>query len=1031
MAKKLANCPEPELLARFLAGDLHPDELEDVAVHLDECPACQRRIETAPEQATWADDIRWAGKQGPPPVDIGLPLARLNELLTDYEVVSEVGRGGMGIVYKARQRKLNRIVALKVLPALLGAVRPEAMARFRREAELAAKLTHSNIIGVHDFGEVDGTLYFAMQLVEGQTLRDVLREIEATHSVDAVVGAAGSPSGSQATTKIGSSAQSNRAYFRRVAQWMTEAAEALQYAHEHGVVHRDIKPSNLLLNTSGHILISDFGLARASQRETFTATRAILGTARYMSPEQVDSSRGAVDARTDVYGLGATMYELLTFKSLFAGTDDREIMQNVLHKEPPPPHRIVSHVPHELETICLKAIEKLPKERYATAQEMADDLRRWSLGMPILARRPTVAVRVGKWARRRQLPVALGAGCIVLGVALAGAYAAYRVSNREASVAREDATTREVRLLGVDARTAYDRGDVATALATIEQGLRIDPHAADLLSLKAKTLVLQNDDNAALGTIDLLLAAHPDDWRGHYTAARIFADWGPTADMAVYDSAANKLGLTADERRKKFAQHRDAVARLHPDSAELDCLLAADETDPQKAIKILDRALERFPALAEALAARVSRDEQLGDYETMLVDAERLASVRPRWGLVHWFRGRALERVGRPDDAERAYSEAIDRSPTEPTNWYARSLVKTRRGRYAEALADARRVIELDENFPYVFVARARAYAGLGQLDNALADLSKAMSLRPNDIEVYHERAKLNYDTGRFDAAVADMTRAIELKPNDARAYSNRAVALVALKRLDRAIDDLKTCVQLNPNYAIGYRNLGEVQMKAGRIDDALASYSKAIELQPGVPGDLTSRAALYLHKGEYASAIADLTRLIDTGDSSDDVRLHRGMAYELAGAPRLALADYGVVAKTDGPAGRYARLWSYLLLREQNDEAAAASMLGGPGSSAAPAGWIGKLYELFRGTLTPAALLDAAATHSEICEAYYYIGMHALQAGEIADARKAFTDCLAIKQAGVLERQFARARLAQLDGKNAIESSENQQPDK
>lgn len=1020
MAKKLAKCPEPELLARFLAGDLHPDELEDVAVHLDECPACQRRIETAPEQATWADDIRWAGKQGPPPVDIGLPLARLNELLTDYEVVSEVGRGGMGIVYKARQRKLNRIVALKVLPALLGAVRPEAMARFRREAELAAKLTHSNIIGVHDFGEVDGTLYFAMQLVEGQTLRDVLREIEATHSVDAVVGAAGSPSGSQATTKIGSSAQTDRAYFRRVAQWMTEAAEALQYAHENGVVHRDIKPSNLLLSSTGHILISDFGLARASQRETFTATRAILGTARYMSPEQVDSSRGSVDARTDVYGLGATMYELLTFQSLFAGTDDREIMQNVLHKEPPPPHRIVKHVPRELETICLKAIEKLPKERYATAQEMADDLRRWSLGMPILARRPTAAVRVGKWARRRRLPVALGAGCVVLTAALAGSYAAYRTSNREASDAREDATTREVRLLVIDARADYDRGDFSKALASIESGLAIDPGSVALLNLMADTLVLQGQAKAALEILNGLLARHPDDWEAHASAARILGDFSHATRAVLYNTSAEQTGLSEDERRRQYVEHRDAVARLHPDSAELDGLLASEETDPRAAIKLLDRALQRCPSSPGVIRARAARDDELGDYPSMLVDAERLGALRPGWAVAHWLRGQALQRLDRSDEAEQAYDKAVDRDPADPTNWYARSLVKTSRGRYAEALADVNKVLELAPDFPYAYAGRARAYAGLGQLENALADLGRAIALRPNDIEVYHERGKLYYDVGRFDAAAADMSRIIQLNPKDARAYGNRAVAYIRLKRFDRAIEDLQEAVRIDPKDAKGYRNLGHAEASAGRYDDALASYTKAIELEPGVAADLTSRASICLHKAMYTPAIADLSRLIDQGDADEQVRLHRGMAYEFAGAPGLARADYEAAGTADGPTGEYARLWAYLLLRQEHDDAAAAKLLGNAGSSAAPTGWVGKLYDLFRGTLTPSELLAAAATKSETCEAHYYIGMQALLAGRTAEARNSFTACLDVKQSGVLERQFARARLAQLNASAA-----------
>lgn len=165
-------------------------QTEELAAHLDGCAACRQVAEAVAKQADLEHDLnRAADVQAKTHVDVSVPLARLNELLSDYEVLGEIGRGGMGIVYRARQLKLNRVVALKVLPALLGVVRPDAIARFRREAELAAALEHTNIIGVYDFGEVDGTLYYAMQLIEGRSLRDILREINDTGAIDVVLGA--------------------------------------------------------------------------------------------------------------------------------------------------------------------------------------------------------------------------------------------------------------------------------------------------------------------------------------------------------------------------------------------------------------------------------------------------------------------------------------------------------------------------------------------------------------------------------------------------------------------------------------------------------------------------------------------------------------------------------------------------------------------------------------------------------------------------------------------------------------------------
>jgi len=355
-------CPGAERLDAFVKGQLCEAETEVVAAHLDACDDCWRRVQSNPTEAAMDDDLRWASRlQAETQVDINVPLARLSEHLPDYEIVGEIGRGGMGIVYKAYHPRLDRMVALKVLPALLGAVRPDAISRFRREAALAARLKHNNIIAVYDCGEIDGTLYYTMELVEGPSLRDVLQEIKETGAIDVVVGepttetsksrnvktskegeavssqptaisqkhgdpsvpssqsAIRHPKPKMAMTQVGSSTVADRSYYRRVATWMAEVAEALDYAHGRGVIHRDVKPSNLLLSADGRIMISDFGLARGSGVETLTATRSLMGTCRYMSPEQVDESRGPIDARTDVYALGATMYELLAFRPMFAG----------------------------------------------------------------------------------------------------------------------------------------------------------------------------------------------------------------------------------------------------------------------------------------------------------------------------------------------------------------------------------------------------------------------------------------------------------------------------------------------------------------------------------------------------------------------------------------------------------------------------------------------------------------------------------------------------------------------------------------
>ena len=242
------------------------------------------------------------------------------------------------------------------------------------------------------YRQIDGTLYYAMELVKGRSLSQVVKEIQDTGTVDAVFGETVEKSGTAAGAKpsgdhAGARPQLSRRYFRKVAEWIAQVAEALDDAHACGVLHRDIKPSNLLLATDGRIMIADFGLACPAEGGDDTMTQSLMGTCRYMSPEQVDRSLGPIDQRVDVYALGATMYELLAIKSMLPAAEDGTVLVQVLNQDPPPPRSIVPEIPPELETICLKATAKNREARYDTAKAFADDLRRWTLNLPILARR--------------------------------------------------------------------------------------------------------------------------------------------------------------------------------------------------------------------------------------------------------------------------------------------------------------------------------------------------------------------------------------------------------------------------------------------------------------------------------------------------------------------------------------------------------------------------------------------------------------------------------------------------------------------
>jgi tRNA A-37 threonylcarbamoyl transferase component Bud32/outer membrane protein assembly factor BamB len=299
--------------------------------------------------------------------------------LGQFRLVRELGRGGMGTVYEAEDLSLGRRVALKVLR--FGALADAAsVERFQREAATVAKLHHTNIVPIFSVGSLDGVHFYAMQFIDGRNLADVLRD----GPIDV----------------------------RRAAQWALQAAEALAHAHRHGVIHRDVKPSNILLDDDELIWLTDFGLARRLDDPALTATDSLLGTPRYMSPEQASLKRSEVDSRTDIYSLGAALYELITGRPAFDGESSHHVIQAILTVEPDSPRRLRPEIPRDLDTIVMKCLAKEPSQRYASAGALADDLRAFLEGRTIRARQPSLAELAVRFLRRQRRGVLLTIGSI-------------------------------------------------------------------------------------------------------------------------------------------------------------------------------------------------------------------------------------------------------------------------------------------------------------------------------------------------------------------------------------------------------------------------------------------------------------------------------------------------------------------------------------------------------------------------------------------------------------------------------------------
>ncbi len=608
-----------EYLAAVDAGQ-RPDRQDFLARHAAVAAPLAKALEGL-------EFIREAASQpglgsGPSPAAAPDPAPDLSPL-GDYRIIREIGRGGMGVVYEAVQLTLGRRVALKVLP-FAAALDPRHLQRFHNEAHAAAHLHHTHIVPVFGVGCERGVHYYVMQFIEGQSLATLIASLRreagkaagtdgsrpssppgATRLVapgrEALPGAAGSmtdqptgplepwpappPAAETPPPAVFATAGSNRrTFFRAIAQLGIQAAEALEHAHQSGVIHRDIKPANLLIDGHGHLWVTDFGLAQFQGGARLTMTGDVLGTLRYMSPEQAQIKIGPVDHRTDIYALGATLYELLTLEPAFPGAERQEVIRQVAFEEPKRPRRWNPAVPAELETIVLKALAKEPAERYATSQELADDLRRFLEDKPIRARRPTLRRRARQWARRHRgvvVTAAVAAGLLALSLAAAliynyrtlteaqtritNAYNQEREHKRRAQYVVDLANQTFDSLYQVNMQTRLPReqadrlrwGQLVKFYREVTQTETSDPQVRKVVARAFNRLAIFQWQLGAVG--EARQAHHEAIARAARLAAEFPQDVGYRADLAgFHDSLAVFLNSQGD-RPGALAEYREAI----------------------------------------------------------------------------------------------------------------------------------------------------------------------------------------------------------------------------------------------------------------------------------------------------------------------------------------------------------------------------------------------------------------------------------------------------------------------------------------
>jgi eukaryotic-like serine/threonine-protein kinase len=862
---------------------------------------------------------------GPAPTEPGGAEAAGEALasgrLGDFRLLREVGRGGMGVVYEAEQVSLGRRVALKVLP-LAATMDPRQRQRFHNEARAAACLHHTNIVPVYGVGSERGVHYYAMQFIDGRTLADfIAQQRQGTPSqapTSAEAEAAASATTLAAAAQATGAAPRGAAYFRRVAEWGAQAAEALDCAHTLGVVHRDVKPANLMVDGTGRLWVTDFGLAQVQSDARLTLTGDLVGTLRYMSPEQALAKRVVVDHRTDVYALGATLYELLTLRPAFPGTDRQELLRQIAFEEPVRPRRLAKGAPAELETIVLKALEKSPADRYATAKELADDLRRFLDDRPIRARRPSLRQVAGRWARRHRAAVWAAAAVLLAAAVLGGgtwlSWAQRRVgAEAEARVALGEANRLLEQERWPEALSAARRAAGVLAGVGADAGLRrqVEELSKDLEMAQRLQEAHLRGAACTYGYFDgeAICTAYAEAFR-----------W--------YGLEAGRLGpRQAGERIRARPVHRQLVAALdHWAAIGRDgggqnwawAAAAARAADPdgwrgelrdaweRKDRKAVEESLARAPAEVgtSLLVLHLSFLHDGAARNERTVGLLRRAQERhPDDFWANHFLAEYLFRSRPPqlEEVVRYSSIAVALRPQSPAARLNLGVVLQQKGDLDGAIVQYRAATHLKADFAGTHINLGAALAAQGKLDEAVTEYREALRLEPGLLPARHKLGAALQCKGRLDEAIAEYREAVRTQKNDALGHFGLGTALRDKGRLDDAIAEYREALRLKNDFPAAHNNLGAALRDKGRLDEAVAEYREAVRLREDFPHAHCNLGYLLLDRGQFKDAVKAIRRGHELGSRTPGWRFPS--AQWLRRAEQMAELDDRLTAALEGKA--------------------------------------------------------------------------------------------------------------------------------
>ena len=903
------------------------------------CNLCGTEMDDARSENTCPDCVKVLGTVVIVPAPTAIRSIRpsapaLAGIFGDYEIVSEIASGGMGVVYAARQISLNRRVALKMI--LTPFARPEQIRRFQAEAEHAATLEHPNIVPIYDSGSIHGVPYFSMKLIQGRGLNEELRRLVLNP--------------------------------RKGVAIMATIARAVHFAHARGILHRDLKPANILIDEQGVPYVGDFGISkRVGTTDGMTREGAVIGTPYYMAPEQASGVSAALTTSADVYGLGAIFYEILTLRAPFYDADPDDILRKVKSEDPAAPRTLRAGVNRDLETICLKCLEKSPARRYPSAEALACDLERWLQNEPIAARPHSRVERAVKWARRRPA-VACSAGLAVLLALLvlgfswhsqnlvhradlakieerrlaaavavdAGSLALYAA--REA-LAKNRASESEDALMQAEDRfraaLVYEPEDEAaitglreTALLNFDASLR----AKNYRQAREKLLLARSAQlgNAGFDRMGAQLARQESE-RGDHIRARVKAlmdDAASVTRRVTQEDAVSELITLKDpltlELLSDYAGHERAQCRV------LACSALAWIGDAS-VVPLLQRNIQpRTPSgevnphdvqiAALNAICMLAADDDTGAYQAVTgrysQEPGDNASVLYNGIRLHFeeFARRQAQRMTGDGDAtpekqsaqglrlrdSHAYREALaifDRlvaeHPGNMTFVNERGNLRLETQDFKGALEDGSRVIAALPNQKEGYVLHSTALKMQQDYAGALRDLDKGVELAPNDFPLRSSRGGARVAVGDFKGALEDYDYVLDRNQDELYALTNRASLRAQMKDYTHALVDYDRVLALSPLFYQALYGRGCTRFEIKDIDGAIADFDKVLTFNPNDKNCYYNRGTMRMGRQEYKEALRDFDRFIELDATSGRVFYNRGLTKQKLNDLNGAVKDY------------------------------------------------------------------------------------------------------------------------------------------